>query len=64
VIRFQEYLNIKETAKVTFVAYHQEMKLLIKAALADQLYGSNASEEIINATDDMIEEVLKLIKTQ
>ncbi|OBX26388.1 carboxyl-terminal processing protease [Gelidibacter algens] len=64
VIRFQEYLNIREAAKVTFVAYHQEMKLLIKAALADQLYGSNASEEIINATDDMIEEVLKLIKTQ
>ena len=58
--RFQDYINIKENAKVTFVAYNREMKQLIKAALADQLYGSNASEEILNATDDMIKEVIKL----
>ncbi len=58
--RFQDYLNIKEKAGVTFVAYNREMKQLIKAALADQLYGSNASEEISNATDDMIKEVIKL----
>ena len=58
--RFQDYINIKEKEKVTFVAYNSEMKLLIKAALADQLYGSNASEEISNATDDVINEVIKL----
>ena len=60
VSRFQDYINVKENAKVTFVAYNLEMKLLIKAALADQLYGSNASEEIYNTSDDMIKEVIKL----
>ncbi|WP_163515999.1 S41 family peptidase [Gelidibacter japonicus] len=64
VIRFQEYLNEKHRANVTFVAYNKEMKQLIKAALADQLYGSNASEEILNATDDMIEEVMRLIENR
>ncbi|TDU43264.1 carboxyl-terminal processing protease [Gelidibacter sediminis] len=64
VLRFQDYLNSRQRDQVTFVAYHQEMKSLIKAALADQLYGSNASEEILNATDDMIEEVLKLVKSK
>ena len=58
--RFQDYINVKENAKVTFVAYNREMKQLIKAALADQLYGPNASEEISNASDDMIKEVIKL----
>ncbi|MGC1633574.1 MAG: S41 family peptidase [Gelidibacter sp.] len=58
--RFQDYINVKENAKVTFVAYNREIKLLIKAALADQLYGSNASEEISNASDEMINEVIKL----
>ena len=60
VIKFQDYLNLKENANVTFVAYHDEMKKLIKAALADQLYGRNVYEEIINSNDDMIEEVIKL----
>lgn len=60
VIKFQDYLNLKENANVTFVAYHDEMKKLIKAALADQLYGRNIYEEIINSNDDMIEEVIKL----
>lgn len=64
VIRFQDYLNEKERVSITFVAYNQEMKQLIKAALADQLYGTNASEEILNATDDMIEEVIKLSKNE
>ena len=58
--RFEEYLNSKEGVKVTFVAYKEEMKQLIKAALADQLFDTNASEEILNATDDMIKEVIKL----
>ena len=64
VIRFQDYLNERHRANVTFVAYNKEMKQLIKAALADQLYGSNASEEILNATDDMIEEVMRLIENK
>ncbi|OUR94750.1 peptidase S41 [Flavobacteriales bacterium 34_180_T64] len=64
VIQFQDYLNLKERTKITFVAYHDVMKKLIKADLANQLYGSNASEQIINAADAMIEEVIKLSKTQ
>ncbi|MBO3099258.1 S41 family peptidase [Gelidibacter pelagius] len=63
-IRFQEYLNGRHRANVNFVAYNKEMKQLIKAALADQLYGSNASEEILNITDDMIEEVMRLIENK
>ena len=62
VVRFQDYLNLRENTNITFVAYHDAMKQLIKAALAEQLYGSNASEEIINQKDPMIEEVIKLSK--
>lgn len=60
VIKFQDYLNLKERTKITFVAYHDAMKQLIKADLADQLYGGNASEQIINEKDEMILEVIKL----
>lgn len=60
VIKFQDYLNLKERTKITFVAYHDAMKQLIKADLADQLYGGNASEQIINEKDEMIIEVIKL----
>ena len=62
VVRFQEYLSVKENVNITFVAYNAEIKQLIKASLADQLYGRNAYEEIMNSTDDMIEEVIKLSK--
>lgn len=58
--RFEEYISIREHATITFVAYKEEMKQLIKAALADQLFGPSAAEEISNATDDMIKEVIKL----
>ncbi len=60
VIKFQDYLNLKERTKITFVAYYDAMKQLIKADLADQLYGGNASEQIINEKDEMILEVIKL----
>ena len=62
VVRFQDYLNLKERTKITFVAYHDVMKRLIKADLANQLYGSNASEQVINDKDAMIDEVIKLSK--
>jgi carboxyl-terminal processing protease len=39
------------------------MKTLIKAELASQLFNSNASEQINNKTDAMIEEVILLSKT-
>lgn len=62
VVRFQEYLSQKERVQITFVAYNDEVKLLIKAALAEQLFGKETSQEIMNSTDDMIEEVVKLSK--
>ncbi|WP_299222920.1 S41 family peptidase [uncultured Psychroserpens sp.] len=60
VVKFQDYLNLKERTRITFVAYYDQMKALIKAELANQLYGSNASEQIINKYDNMIEEVILL----
>jgi len=60
--KFQDFLNLKERTDISFVNYHNQMKLLIKAELASQLYNSNASEQIINKTDSMIEEVIVLSK--
>ncbi|WP_047548535.1 S41 family peptidase [Psychroserpens sp. Hel_I_66] len=60
VIKFQNFVNYRERTNITFVAYHEQMKRLIKSELAQQLYGSNAAEKIINETDDMIEEVIML----
>ncbi|HLV38850.1 S41 family peptidase [Xanthomarina sp.] len=60
VLEFQNYLNEKTKANITFVAYNEEVKQYIKATLADQLYGNGAFEEVINQTDIMIEEVLDL----
>ncbi len=57
---FQEYLNIRTESKLTFVAYHDEVKQYLKATLADQLYGNGAFEEVFNKHDIMIEEVIKL----
>ena len=60
VFAFQDYLNVRTDSKITFVAYHQEVKQYIKAALADQLYGDGAFEEVFNQRDIMIDEVIKL----
>ena len=64
VLTFQDYLNIRTDSEITFVAYHKEIKQYIKATLADQLFGSNAFQEIINQNDIMVEEVLKLSEEQ
>lgn len=60
VFAFQDYLNVRTDSKITFVAYHEEVKQYIKATLADQLYGGGAFEEIFNQRDIMIDEVIKL----
>ncbi|MDO6761435.1 S41 family peptidase [Tamlana sp. 2_MG-2023] len=62
VFAFQDYLNLRSDSKVTFVAYHDEVKQYIKATLADQLFGGGAFEEVYNKTDIMIEEVIRLSK--
>ncbi len=58
--RFQDYLNLRERTNITFVAYYDTMKQLIKAALAEQLFGDNESEQITNENDEMIKEVVFL----
>ncbi|WP_298341213.1 S41 family peptidase [uncultured Algibacter sp.] len=60
VFAFQDYLNLRTESKVTFVAYHDEVKQYIKATLADQLFGAGAFEEVYNQRDIMIDEVIKL----
>lgn len=64
VVAFQEYLKIKRRTNVVFVAYKKEVKQYIKAALADQLYGNGAFEEVVNQKDVMIEEVIALSKDE
>lgn len=60
VIKFQDYLNIRTQSTITFVAYHEEVKQYLKATIADQLFGKGAFTEVINTTDDMVNEVIKL----
>lgn len=58
--RFQNYLNLRERTNITFVAYYETMKQLIKAALAEQLFGDNEREQITNENDEMVKEVIFL----
>ena len=60
VFAFEDYVNLKTNSKITFVAYHNEVKQYLKATLGDQLYGDGAFEEIFNKGDSMIDEVFKL----
>ena len=62
VVRFQEFVNRRERTNITFVAYNDVIKHLIKATLARQLYDDNAFEEIVNRSDIMIDEVILLSK--
>ncbi|MDP5081866.1 MAG: S41 family peptidase [Winogradskyella sp.] len=60
VVRFQDYVNKHELSNIIFVAYNDEVKNLIKATLARQLFDDNAFEEIINKEDIMVQEVILL----
>ncbi|MHA7842068.1 MAG: S41 family peptidase [Winogradskyella sp.] len=60
VVRFQNYVNRKEGTNITFVAYNDEIRRLIKANLARQLFDDNSFEEVLNKDDIMIEEVILL----
>lgn len=57
---FEDFVNEKERTNITFVAYEPEIRRLIKATLARQLFDDNAFEEVINKEDIMIEEVILL----
>lgn len=57
---FQNYVKQKTGSDIVFVAYNNEVKLYLKATLAEQLYGENAYQEIINKNDAIIKKVLEL----
>ena len=58
--RFQDYLNQRTRYKITFVAYREEVKLYLKAILAEQLYGSEAYVQVLNTNDNMLEKIKEL----
>ncbi|WP_428741799.1 S41 family peptidase [Tenacibaculum sp.] len=60
IFAFQDYLNARLDSKITFVAYHDEVRQYLKATLGDQLYGDGTFEEVFNKGDMMIDEVVKL----
>jgi len=64
VVRFQDYVNRRERTNITFVAYHNTIKVLIKATLAQQLFDDNAYQEIINKNDIMIYDVIELSRKE
>ncbi len=60
--RFEDYLNTRTRYKTSLVAYNDEIMLYIKATLAEQLFGSEAYEQVLNSNDLMLDEVKRLIE--
>ena len=58
--RFTTYLDRRTRYKITFVAYAEEVKLYLKATLAEQLFGSEAYTQVINTNDLMLDKVRAL----
>ncbi|NRB59825.1 MAG: S41 family peptidase [Winogradskyella sp.] len=63
-VRFQSFVNQRERTNISFVAYHNEIKQLIKATLARQLFDDNAFFEILNKDDIMVQEIIFLSTEQ
>ncbi|WP_347923094.1 S41 family peptidase [Pontimicrobium sp. SW4] len=60
---FTEYIRKRSRRyKITFVAYKEEVKLYLKATLAEQLYGSEAHMQVLNTNDAMLEKVKELVE--
>jgi len=60
--RFNDYYNARARYKITFVAYADEVKLYIKAKLAEQLFGDEAHMQILNSNDVMLARINELIQ--
>ena len=58
--QFQNYINLRSKYRITFDGYKEEVRLYLKATLAEQLFDTTAFFKIINSKDKMIEEVLIL----
>ena len=59
IIEFLDYSKIDE-AHTGFQDHLEHLKLVLKASIAQQLFGSNAFERILNQDDAMIQKVLEL----
>lgn len=57
--RFVEYA-VSRKINIRFYAYEASVKLYLKAALAEQLYGPNVHAKIKGAADAMLKQVLEL----
>ncbi len=60
VLKFQDYLNVRTAANISFQTIKKEVKLYLKATIADQLFGKGAYTEVFNSDDNVINEVLKI----
>jgi len=58
--KFNTYLNDLTRYKIVFIAYNDEVKLHLKATLAEQLFGDEAYVQVINTNDAMLNKVLQL----
>ena len=58
--QFQNYINLRSKYRITFDGYKEEVRLYLKATLAEQLFDTTVFFKIINSKDKMIEEVLNL----
>ncbi|MBW2938543.1 S41 family peptidase [Aureisphaera sp. CAU 1614] len=58
---FVVYSRLQE-AQIDLSNYQEELKMALKANIAQQLYGPNAYEFILNADDAMLKKVLELEK--
>ena len=56
---FLEYSRFSE-ARLNLDNYSEELKKALKANIAQQLYGPNAFEYILNEGDPMLQKVLEL----
>lgn len=54
---FTNYLDRRTRYKITFVAYAEEVKLYLKATLAEQLFGSEAYMQVVNTNDAMLDKI-------
>lgn len=57
---FEDYINKIERTQFNFAVYHGQMKDMLKAEMARQLYGDDAFYQINGQTDNMINEVIFL----
>jgi carboxyl-terminal processing protease len=56
---FLEYSRFNET-DIHFENYQDQINRILKASIAQQLYGSNTYEAILNEEDIMIKKVLEM----